>query len=307
MLSSTSAIRMKGQNLIIPLLHGVRKMSELHPHKFENLIVEKVKPFVYNVQLNRPKKMNALNKDLWREISEAFNVLGSDPDCRSIVLSGNGKMFCAGIDLGTLAEMGQVTSEDGDVARKAIQFYKIIRAFQNYFMDIERCPKPVIAAVHSAAIGGATNMVSFADIRYCTKDAWFQVKEAELGLAADVGALQQLPKVIGSASLARELCLSARKFHSDEAKECGFVNRVFEDKDEMMACAIEMAEKMAQMSPVAIQGTKTSLNYSRDHSVEEGLEQIARNNMAMLQSEDLMKAAMASLTKSEEPPEFSKL
>ena len=73
-----------------------------------------------------------------REISEAFNVLGSDPDCRSIVLSGNGKMFCAGIDLGTLAEMGQVTSEDGDVARKAIQFYKIIRAFQNYFMDIER-------------------------------------------------------------------------------------------------------------------------------------------------------------------------
>ena len=75
-------------------------------------------------------------------------------------------------------------------------------------------------------------MVSFADIRYCTKDAWFQVKEAELGLAADVGALQQLPKVIGSASLARELCLSARKFHCDEAKECGFVSRVFEDKDE---------------------------------------------------------------------------
>jgi len=128
-----------------------------------------------------------------------------------------------------------------------------------------------------------------------------------LALPLMSGPFQQLPKVIGSASLARELCLSARKFHSDEAKECGFVNRVFEDKDEMMACAIEMAEKMALMSPVAIQGTKTSLNYSRDHSVEEGLEQIARNNMAMLQSEDLMKAAMASLTKSEEPPEFSKL
>lgn len=293
--------------MVMPIWSGIRKMSEFHPQTFDNLIVEKVKPFVYNVQLNRPKKMNALSKELWSEIGAVFEMLGSDPDCRSIVLSGNGKMFCAGIDLGTLAEMGTVTQEEGDVARKAMQFYKIIRNFQNYHMEIEKCPKPVIAAVHSACIGGGTNMVSFADIRYCTKDAWFQVKEAELGLAADVGALQQLPKVIGSASLARELCLSARKFHCDEAKECGFVSRVFEDKDEMLTCAIEMAEKMAQMSPVAIQGTKISLNYSRDHSVEDGLEHIARSNMTMLQSEDLMKAAMASLTKSEEPPEFSKL
>ena len=92
-----------------------------------------------------------------REISEAFNVLGSDPDCRSIVLSGNGKMFCAGIDLGTLAEMGQVTSEDGDVARKAIQFYKIIRAFQNYFMDIERVSLGCIYLVLQHATGRWNN------------------------------------------------------------------------------------------------------------------------------------------------------
>lgn len=296
-----------GQKLALPFSLNVRKMSEFHPQKFDNLVVEKVKPFVYNVQLNRPKKMNALNKELWSEIGSVFDVLGSDPDCRAIVFSGNGKMFCAGIDLGTLAEMGTATQEEEDVARKAMMFYKIIRNFQNYHMEIEKCPKPVIAAIHNACIGGGTNMVSFADIRYCTKDAWFQVKEAELGLAADVGALQQLPKIIGSASLARELCLSARKFHSDEAKESGFVNRVFEDKEEMMTCAIEMAEKMAQMSPVAMQGTKISLNYSRDHTVEEGLDHIARNNMTMLQSEDLMKAAMASITRSEEPPEFSKL
>ena len=102
--------------------------------------------------------------------------------------------------------------------------------FANFFPG--QCSKPVVAAIHNACIGGATNMVAFADIRYCTKDAWFQVREAALGLAADVGALQQLPKVIGSQSLVRELCLTARKFHSDEAKECGFVSRVFDDKEE---------------------------------------------------------------------------
>ena len=212
---------------------------------WNNLIVEEVKPFVYNVQLNRPKKMNALSKDLWGEIGNVFEQLDSDPDCRAIILSGNGKMFCAGIDLSTLMEMGQAAGGEDDVARKAKVYYNVIRQFQNYHMALEKCQKPVICAIHNACIGGGTNMVSFGDIRYCTKDAWFQVKEAELGLAADVGALQQLPKVIGSSSLARELCFTARKFFSDEAKESGFVNRVFNDKEEMMAASIDLGEKIA--------------------------------------------------------------
>merc|ERR1712241_109877 len=98
---------------------ATRQMSEYHAQKWDNLIVEKVKPFVYNVQLNRPKKMNALNKELWCEIGSVFHELDSDPDCRAIVLSGNGKMFCAGIDLSTLMEMGQAAGMEGDVARKA--------------------------------------------------------------------------------------------------------------------------------------------------------------------------------------------
>merc|ERR1711997_1357035 len=185
--------------------------------------------------------------------------------------------------------MGQATSMEGDVARKAKVFYHIIRQFQSYHMEIEKCQKPVISAIHNACIGGGTNMVAFSDIRYCTKDAWFQVKEAELGLAADVGALQQLPKIIGSSSVARELCFTARKMFSDEAKESGFVNRVFDDKEEVMAASIDLGEKIANMSPVAIQGTKVNMNYSRDHTVEEGLEYMARWNMTMLQSEDLLK------------------
>lgn len=281
--------------------------SQTPQRSWDNLIVEEVKPFVYNVQLNRPKKMNALSKELWGEIGSVFQELDNDQNCRAIILSGNGKMFCAGIDLSTLMEMGQAAGMEGDVARKAKIYYPIIRKFQNHHMALEKCQKPVICAIHNACIGGGTNMVAFGDIRYCTKDAWFQVKEAELGLAADVGALQQLPKIIGSSSLARELCLTARKFYSDEAKESGFVNRVFNDKDEMMAAAVDLAETMAQMSPVAVQGTKVNMNYSRDHSVEEGLEYIARWNMTMLQSEDLVKAATKMMTKDDEPAEFSKL
>ena len=254
-----------------------QKMSDINSDiktkgNWKNLIVEEVKPFVYNVQLNRPNKMNALNKELWGEIGSVFQELDSDTDCRAIVLSGNGKMFCAGIDISTLMEMGQAAAIEGDVARKAKLYYPIIRQFQNHHMAIEKCQKPVICAIHNACIGGGTNMVAFGDIRYCTKDAWFQVKEAQLGLAADVGALQQLPKIIGSSSLVRELCLTARKFFSDEAKESGFVNRVFNDKEEMMEAALDLAERMAQMSPVAVQGTKVNLIYSRDHSVDEGLE-----------------------------------
>ncbi len=150
-------------------------------------------------------------------------------------------------------------------------------------------------------------MVTFADVRYCTKDAWFQVKEAALGLAADVGALQRLPKVVGNDSWAREVCLTARKIDSQEAKEQGLVSQVFVDKESMMEACLKLAESIAAMSPVAVQGTKINMNYSRDHSVEQGLDFIAHWNMSMLQSEDLMKAAVAMISKDEEAPSFSKL
>jgi len=284
-----------------------RQLSSEAIDSFQHLKIVQAKPFVYNVQMNREKKLNALNKLLWSELGEAFNLLGKDPDCRVIVLSGNGKSFCSGIDLKDLMALGNIINSDEDTARKSLKLFNVVKDFQNWFMEMEKCPKPVIAAIHGACVGGGTNMVTFADIRYCTNDAWFQVKEAALGLAADVGALQRLPKIIGNQSLVRELCLTARKFDSIEANQCGFVNKVFDDKDAMMTKSIEVAEAIAQMSPVAVQGTKINLNYARDHSVQDGLDFIAHWNMSMLQSEDLMKAAVALISKDEEPPEFSKL
>merc|ERR1719273_1999009 len=241
-------------NSVFKKLGTRRLLSTEAINSFKDVKIIEVKPFVYNVQLNREKKLNALNKQLWSEIGLAFNTLGKDPDCRVIILSGNGKAFCSGIDLKDLMDVGNIINSDEDTARKSLKLFNIVKDYQNWFMDMEKCPKPVIAAIHGACVGGGTNMVTFADIRYCTNDAWFQVKEAALGLAADVGALQRLPKIIGNQSLARELCLTARKFDSKEANQCGFVNKVFEDKEIMMTKSIEIADTMAKMSPVAVQG-----------------------------------------------------
>lgn len=162
---------------------------------------------------------------------------------------------------------------------------------------MELCKKPVIVAIHSACVGAGASLVSAADIRYCTDDAWFTIKEIDLGLAADVGALQRCSKVIGNQSLLRELCFTGRKFDSKEALACGFVNRVskfssiifqecfltkenipkfqtFSTKEEMITESIKLAAEIASKSPIAVQATKKNLVYSLEHTNQEGLDQI---------------------------------
>jgi delta(3,5)-delta(2,4)-dienoyl-CoA isomerase len=224
-----------------------------------------------------------------------------------IFSSGNGKIFTSGIDLTDLSSLAAVVYGEEDVARKANTMYHTIRRLQGLFTRLEACPKPVIGAVHSACVGGGVDLITATDIRVCTRDAWFQVKEVDMGLAADVGTLQRLPKIVGSQSLVSELCLTARKMAAAEAASCGMVSTVYETREEMMSGALGLAATIASKSPVAVQGTKISLVYAREHSTEEGLEQVARYNMAMLQSEDLMKAAMSQMDKSSPPPVFAKL
>lgn len=275
--------------------------------KFKTLAISVPNEFVYHVELNRPKKLNAIDNIMWIEIGECFTELDNDPDCRVIVLSGAGKLFCAGLDLSdAAAQLGTELAEHDDVARKCKVLSNKIKKYQESISSLEKCCKPVISAIHSACVGGAVDLITAADIRVCTKDAWFQVKEVDIGMAADVGTLQRLPRVIGSESLVRELAFTARKMMAPEAKESGLVSSVYEDKDSMMKGVIEMATNIAARSPVAVQGTKRSIIYSRDHTVQEGLDNIRVWNMAMLQSEDFMNATVAQATKSPAPT-FSKL
>lgn len=240
------------------------------------------------------------------EIGKCFNELASSSDCRSIVLSGSGKHFTAGIDLMGMLEMGAELSKATDVSRKGKIFEEYIELYQNSISSLEKCSKPVIACTHSAVVGAGVDLITAADIRFCTADSWFCVKEVDIGMAADVGTLQRLPKVIGSQSLVRDLCFTARKLLSAEAEKCGLVSRVFEDKNAMIEEALQVAMTIASKSPVAIQGTKRNIIYSMDHTNQYGLDHIKEINKLNLQSEDFFNAVIAGQTKGDIPI-FAKL
>ncbi|XP_070685494.1 delta(3,5)-Delta(2,4)-dienoyl-CoA isomerase, mitochondrial [Pempheris klunzingeri] len=299
----------KFRGLWLPGQAAVRAMSSsggpVPP--FTSLVVSHPAESVTHVELHRPEKRNAMNKAFWSEMVDCFKQIAEDPDCRVVVISGAGKIFTAGIDLMDMAS--EVLQPEGDdTARISWNLRKTIAKYQETFSVIEKCPKPVVVAIHGACVGGGVDLITACDIRLCTQDAWFQVKEVDIGLAADVGTLQRLPKVIGSRSLVNDLALTARKMYADEAKSSGLVSRVFADKEAMMAGALEMAGEMAGRSPVAVQGTKINLIYSRDHSVAEGLDYMTMWNMSMLQTQDVMKSAQASMEKkSPKTIVFSKL
>ncbi|XP_037675934.1 delta(3,5)-Delta(2,4)-dienoyl-CoA isomerase, mitochondrial isoform X2 [Choloepus didactylus] len=281
--------------------------SEAPEHSYESLRVTSVQRHLLHVQLNRPEKRNAMNKAFWSEMVECFNKIAQDADCRAVVISGAGKMFTSGIDLVDMASEFQKPQGD-DVARTSWHLRDLISRYQETFSVIEKCPKPVIAAIHGGCIGGGVDLVSACDIRYCTQDAYFQVKEVDIGLAADVGTLQRLPRIIGNQSLVNELAFTARKMMADEALDSGLVSRVFTDRETLLDAAFALAAEISSKSPVAVQGTKVNLVYSRDHSVAEGLNFMRSWNMSMLQTEDIMKSVQALMEKKElKSVSFSKL
>ncbi|XP_069602659.1 delta(3,5)-Delta(2,4)-dienoyl-CoA isomerase, mitochondrial-like isoform X3 [Ranitomeya imitator] len=253
-------------------LQNMSSDATMSSYSYETLKVTTPADHIYHVEINRPEKRNAMNKAFWREMVLCFQALGEDSNCRAVVISGSGKMFTSGIDLMNL-ESDFIQSPGEDAARIAWGVRKKIIEYQKSFSVIEKCTKPVIAAVHNGCIGGGVDLVTACDIRYCSQDAYFQVKEVDMGLAADVGTLQRLPNIIGNRS------------------------RVFPDKASLLSAAFDLATDIASKSPVAVQGTKVNLLYSRDHSVEESLNYMATWNMSMLQTEDIMTSAQAAMQK----------
>ena len=271
---------------------------------FETLKLSTPAEHVLHIELNRPDKRNAMNKQFFVDMRNCFTEIAEDPTVRAVVLSGAGKHFTSGLDLMDYASSLMVSS-DVDVGRRALQLRPMIKAMQESFSVIERCPQPVIAAVHSGCIGGGVDLICCADMRVCTDDMWLEIKEVDVGLAADLGTLQRLPKLVGSEGLVRELAYTARKMHSEEAVSTGLFNRSYQDKDTMLSRSVEMASEIATKSPVVISAVKSQLNYARDHSVDEGLDYIVSWNMGLLQSKDLLEAAKASIQR--EKPNFDNL
>ncbi len=261
---------------------------------FETLAVT-LGDHVATVRLNRPEKANAMNAAMWQEIRQAFTWVDQTPEARVAVLVGEGKYFCAGIDLQMMMGLGGEVADDCE-GRMREKLRRVILDLQDTLTSLERCRKPVLVAIAGGCIGGGIDLITCADMRYASADAFFTIKEIDIGMVADVGTLQRLPKLVGQ-GITRELAYTGRKFEADEAKSIGLVNRVFETREALCAGVHEIAATIAAKSPLSIRGTKEMITYARDHSVADSLNYIATWNAAMLFSQDLTEAMTANMQK----------
>lgn len=250
---------------------------------------------IARVALNRPEKSNAMNAAFWEECRRAFGWIDEEPSARVVVLSGNGRHFSSGIDLEMLRG-ALAGAQSADPARRAEYLRGLILRMQGAFNAIERCRVPVLAAIQGACIGGGVDLISACDMRYATTDAFFSIKEVDVGLTADMGTLQRLPHLIGDGMM-RELAYTARQITGQAALGIGLVNRVFEDTAAMNEAVLGLAGEIAAKSPIAIRGTKEMIRYTRDHTVEEGLNYVATWNAGMLSQADIQEAITAQMQK----------
>ena len=249
---------------------------------------------VAHLVLDRPDKANAMAEEFWHDLPAIIHILDADPAVRAVVISAEGKHFTAGIDLSIFTDITKLF--EGEPGRAAYSFRKKLHRLQDSFTAMERSRLPVIAAVHGGCVGGGIDMITAVDIRLASTDAWFAVEEINVGMAADVGTLQRLPKIV-SPGIAKELCFTGRRFSAEEAKGFGLINEVHSSPETCVEAALKLAHEIAAKSPLAIAGIKQSLNYALDHTVEEGLDQIATWNSGMLRAEDLMEAMRARMAK----------
>lgn len=249
---------------------------------------------IAHVQINRPEKINAMNAAFWTEIIDIFQWADDTDEVRVVVLSGAGKHFSSGIDLMMLASVANELGKD--VGRNARVLRRKILQLQASFTAVDKCRKPVLAAIQGYCLGGAIDLISACDMRYAAADVQFAIREIDMGMAADVGTLQRLPRIIGDGIL-RELAYTGRTVGAEEAQRIGLVNRTFADTPSLLDGVFAIAREIAAKSPIAIAGTKEMITYMRDHSIADGLEHVAIWNAAMLQSADLKLAMAAQMAK----------
>lgn len=247
---------------------------------------------IATVWLDRPDKLNAMNIPMWDDLPRAMDVLETDPETRVVIIAGKGRAFTAGIDLQALAMVGMGIEGNSEVVKRRA-LYQQIKQMQHTMTSIANCPKPVIAAVHGHCIGAGVDLITACDIRLASPDATFSVRETRLGMVADVGTMQRLPKVIAPGHVA-ELAFTGKDINATRAKEIGLVNDIHQDVHQ---AAIDLAGEIAANSPLAVQGAKAILKAGENRSIEEALDYMALWNAAFLQSNDLQEAMVAHLEK----------
>ena len=258
---------------------------------------------VAHLRLNRPDELNTMNVAFWSELPELIEQIDAAASARAIVISSTGRHFSAGMDLSVFTGGGGLLGDPGvsETGRQRAHLWSMVQKLQDSFTVLERVRMPVLTAIQGGCIGGAVDMVCAADMRYASADAFFCIQEINIGMTADVGTLQRLPKIIPE-GVARELAYTGDRMSAARAREVGLVNEVFDDHESLVAGVLEIAERIATKSPLAIWGTKEMINFTRDHSVADSLRYMAGWQAGMFQPADMMEEFGAKADK--RPAEF---
>jgi enoyl-CoA hydratase/carnithine racemase len=247
---------------------------------------------VAEVTLTGPGKGNAMGPDFWREMPEVFAALDRDEQTRAVIIRGEGDNFSFGLDLQSM--MSDLGGQFGgaNLAAERTRLLDLIAEMQQSFNRVASCRKPVIAAISGWCIGGGVDLISACDIRLCSSEARFSLREVKVAIVADLGSLQRLPRIIGEGA-ARELAFTGKDITASRALAINLVSEVFETRDDALEAARRLAREIAENPPLVVQGIKQVMNYCQDKSSADGLGYVAAWNAAFLQSNDLAEAMAA--------------
>ncbi len=267
-------------------------MTDFVTHSYQSLDLTETDG-VLTVTLLGPGKGNAMGPEFWDELPRAMDDINRRPDVRCIVFRGSGDHFSYGLNVvQMMPHLGRMTTGTV-VADQRAELMDMIRQMQSGFQKMHESSKPVIAAVHGWCIGGGLNMIAAADIRLCSRDAKFSLREAKLAITPDIGGLQFLPHIIGQ-GLTREMAFTGNDYDATFAERTGLVNHVYDTPEALFDAANTLARQIADNPASAVQGAKRVLNYSMNKSIEDGLQYVAVWNSSQLQSDDFSEAMQAT-------------
>ncbi len=250
---------------------------------------------VATVSMNRPDKSNALTLEMWKELEQVFNYVSELPEARVVILKGEGKNFCAGMDLSVFMGIPSlIEATDEEQKRKNLKAF--IAGLQANITSIEKCKVPVIVAIHGACIGGGINIATACDMIYTCDETFISIKEIDLGIVADIGVLQRLPRTMSPMKV-KELSYTGRNISGSEAKELRMVNDNYKTKEELFEKVEELAKTIASKAPIVIRGIKQVMYEQRNMTITEALDHMAEYNSRNLYSADLAEAMTAYMAK----------
>jgi enoyl-CoA hydratase len=251
--------------------------------------------------LTRPQQSNALTLDFWRHFPTALEQLDATGATRALIIAGEGRNFCAGMDLSVFTA-GSTMKPDHAAGRA--HFYETARLMQDALARIEQVRFPVIAAIQGACVGAGLELVAACDLRFAAIDSYVKIAEIDIAMMADLGALQRLPKLLPDA-IVKQMAYTGYALPAPRAEALGFINATAADAASTLHLAQEAAQAIAARAPLAIAGSKNSLLYARDHSVAESLERAGWMQAAIWNTDDITAAITARTSKT--PPHFKNL